>query len=152
MRVPPKPNFPLDSSQSLDKSPITIDDDFSSATPHPPFGLLVRLIDDFLYVSTSVAATKSFVQMMEKENTEYGCVANKEKTKTSFSTESQRPPVGCIHAPGICSFIKINIQDGKVFIPWCGFLINVTTFEFQADYTRYKGNGKVLIYFYQQQQ
>ena len=29
-----------------------------------------------------------------------------------------------------------------MFLPWCGWLINIETFEFQLDYTRYSGYRK----------
>jgi len=69
-----------------------------------------------------------FVKTMEEGNDQYGCIANKEKTKTNFQV-GNRPP---------CGLYK---QNGNSFVPWCGFLINVQTFEFQADYTRYHGNA-----------
>ena len=29
--------------------------------------------------------------------------------------------------------------DGSVFVKWCGLLINTSSLELQADYTRYAG-------------
>jgi telomerase reverse transcriptase len=34
------------------------------------------------------------------------------------------------------------VLDGSVFLPWCGYLINVKTFEFQLDYLRYVVDNK----------
>jgi hypothetical protein len=41
---------------------------YSSNTPEREYGLMVRFIDDFLYVSTSLTAATSFVDILETGN------------------------------------------------------------------------------------
>jgi hypothetical protein len=53
-------------SQSPKKEGNKLSPSPSTPSPSPPhFGFLARLIDDFLYVTTSSSAAKSFIQSME---------------------------------------------------------------------------------------
>ncbi|BBN17278.1 telomerase reverse transcriptase [Marchantia polymorpha subsp. ruderalis] len=92
--------------------------------------VLLRLIDDSFFISTSEAAATMFVENMHMGSEEYGCQANKRKTATSFSVQ-----LGKRVLPK-----KIyTTEDGACFIRWSGLLVNCYTVEFQADYTRYSG-------------
>ena len=87
---------------------------------------------------------------MENGHPEYGCQTNPSKTKMSFprNLDENTPPPTPEEGPGKGCMIE---QDGSVFFPWCGYLINISRFEFQLDYLRFKGHGnrhcsiKVLI-------
>ncbi|KAG6546743.1 hypothetical protein Mapa_011932 [Marchantia paleacea] len=92
--------------------------------------VLLRLIDDSFFISTSEAAATMFVESMHMGSEEYGCHANKRKTAASFTVQ-----LGKRVLPK-----KIyTTEDGACFIRWSGLLINCYTVEFQADYTRYSG-------------
>lgn len=47
----------------------------------------------------------------------------------------------------------MKYKEQSIFLPWCGYLINVKTFEFQIDYSRHINDGifyvllKFLLYF-----
>ncbi|CAM6098970.1 unnamed protein product [Calypogeia fissa] len=92
--------------------------------------VLLRLIDDSFFISTSESGAKLFVESMHRGFKEYGCQANEGKTATSF-----RLQLGDKVLPR-----KVyKSEDGACFMRWSGLLVNCFTLEFQADYTRYCG-------------
>ncbi|CAM6106019.1 unnamed protein product [Calypogeia fissa] len=92
--------------------------------------VLLRLIDDSFFISTSESGAKLFVESMHRGFKEYGCQANEGKTATSF-----RLQLGDKVLPR-----KVyKSEDGACFMRWIGLLVNCFTLEFQADYTRYCG-------------
>eukprot|EP00850_Spirogloea_muscicola_P002133 SM000008S22222 [mRNA] locus=s8:563663:569830:+ [translate_table: standard] len=95
-----------------------------------PF-LLLRLIDDSLFVSTSAAKAASYVKLMHGGFEDYGCRANQGKTRVSFPLYVGAKPIPT----------KEYVDGtGERFIPWSGLLINCASLEVQADYTRYCGD------------
>ncbi|KAL3695661.1 hypothetical protein R1sor_009737 [Riccia sorocarpa] len=92
--------------------------------------VLLRLIDDSLFISTSEAAATIFVERMHAGSEEYGCQANRRKTAANFPLQ-----LGKRTLPK-----KIyTTEDGACFMRWSGLLVNCYTVEFQADYARYSG-------------
>ncbi|CAK9255929.1 unnamed protein product [Sphagnum jensenii] len=94
--------------------------------------ILLRFIDDSLFISTSENMVVKFVETMHKGFAEYGCHANRGKTAVSFDlelTDGQRKNVKNVYMS----------DDGACFMRWSGLLINCRTLEIQADYTRYCG-------------
>jgi hypothetical protein len=93
------------------------------STP-PVYALMLRLLDDFLYVSTEQSVTETFIDSLAKEDEKtYKVQINKEKTKTSYTGKGM---------------VEIN---GVSFLPWCGYMINTNTFEFQIDYEKLAGTS-----------
>lgn len=95
-----------------------------------PKNILLRLVDDWLFISNCQNNTSHFVQRVHKGFADYNCVANKLKTAVSFDIPLSRSP------------LKMNVyrtEDGACFMRWSGLLINCHTLEIQADYTRYCG-------------
>jgi telomerase reverse transcriptase len=84
--------------------------------------MLIRLIDDFLYVTTSQEAANKFLKVMLQPNEEFGFVVNPSKTKTNFPT------------PILPSQLKLHRK-----MVWCGLILNTTTLEIMPDYSRYSG-------------
>lgn len=91
---------------------------------------MLRLVDDFLFVTTSRAAAEAIVQKMQDGFPEYGCCINPLKTRLNFN----------------CTVRELSLarnvwraKDGSEFIQWCGLLMNASSLELQADYTRYSG-------------
>ncbi|MBW0481940.1 hypothetical protein O181_021655 [Austropuccinia psidii MF-1] len=82
--------------------------------------LLMRLIDDFLFVTASRTDAEHFLKVMAQGNQKYGCFVSPEKTLTNFQYHGVKRLVG------------------EEF-PWCGNLINTKTLEFKADLMRYNG-------------
>ncbi|XP_021912651.1 telomerase reverse transcriptase isoform X2 [Carica papaya] len=96
-----------------------------------PSFILLRLIDDYLFVSTSKEQAAAFFCRLQQGFGEYNCYMNREKFCVNFDIgfkswlSSSRMYVG---------------EDGKSFIPWSGLLINCCTLEVQGDYRRYLNN------------
>jgi telomerase reverse transcriptase len=91
-----------------------------------PKSLLLRCIDDYLYLTTSLEKAKCFLDVMNKGHPEYGCIISKEKTLTNFEHES-------IEAAYIT-------KPTQKYFPWCGLLIDMSTLSVRVDYSRYRGN------------
>ncbi|CAH2042960.1 unnamed protein product [Thlaspi arvense] len=95
--------------------------------PSPSKCLLLRLIDDFIFISTSKKQAASFFSRLQRGFQEYNCYMNKGKFGLNFDVdqisgcESNRMYIG---------------EDGISFIRWSGLFINCCTLEVQADYTR----------------
>lgn len=89
--------------------------------------LLLRFIDDFLFISTSKKQASMFFSRLERGVREYNCYMNKEKYGLNFNmNSSQRLLSNRLHVG----------KDGISFLRWSGLLINCSTLEIQADYTR----------------
>jgi telomerase reverse transcriptase len=51
--------------------------------------VLLRLVDDYLLVTTNISKARDFLQMMREGHPEYGCTISPDKTKTNFDFGSQ---------------------------------------------------------------
>ncbi|CAN1344024.1 Telomerase reverse transcriptase [Linum perenne] len=93
--------------------------------------VLLRLIDDFLLITTSKNQAASFVSKLKRGFDEYNCYMNQDKYCLNFDTgrESQ------LQTKRICVS-----HDGTSFLPWSGLLLNSSTLDIQADYSRYLKN------------
>jgi telomerase reverse transcriptase len=91
--------------------------------------ILLRLIDDSLFISTSQSSVARFVQLMHNGFEEYGCHANQQKTAVSFDLLLNKNQVKKAHG-------VYMTNDGASYMRWSGLLINCCTLEVQADYTR----------------
>ncbi|KAH9706955.1 Telomerase reverse transcriptase [Citrus sinensis] len=96
-----------------------------------PNYMLLRFIDDFLFISTSRKQAAYFFSRLQRGFREYNCYMNEEKYGVNFDIgdklrlSSNRVFVG---------------HDGITFLRWSGLLINSSTLEVQGDYTRYLNN------------
>ncbi|KAF5177766.1 Telomerase reverse transcriptase [Thalictrum thalictroides] len=93
-----------------------------------PKHLLVRLIDDFLFISTSKHMATSFFERVQRGFSGYSCSINKAKSCMNFNIAG---------FSGLQSKRVYTGNDGISFLPWSGLLINCCTLEIQADYTSY---------------
>ncbi|CAL9202914.1 unnamed protein product [Musa hybrid cultivar] len=91
--------------------------------------LLLRLIDDFIFISTSKEQAGRFFNRMTRGFRAYNCYSNKTKFGTNFGMTQNHGLINRIYSGA----------DGILFLPWSGLLINCQTLEIQADYTRYFG-------------
>ncbi|KAF9147000.1 hypothetical protein BG015_011419, partial [Linnemannia schmuckeri] len=87
---------------------------------------LVRLADDFLFISHSKGKATEFLKIMSSGHPEFGCFINESKTVTNFEVllSDGQPAQQC---------------QGNDF-PYCGFLLHTKTMEIRSDYTRYFGD------------
>ncbi|XP_068668611.1 telomerase reverse transcriptase [Aristolochia californica] len=93
--------------------------------------ILLRLIDDFLFISTSEDLAIHFLSRMQRGFREYNCKMNEGKFSVNFDIRDK--------CAGFQSNRIYKGEDGVSFLPWSGLLINCCTLEIQADYTRYWG-------------
>lgn len=92
--------------------------------------MLLRFIDDFLYLSTSREHATAFTRRMYQGFPEHGCAVNKKKTLINFEL-------------AIDGFLVPQVStraDGKSLLPWCGWLLDTRRLELEGDYSRYQAN------------
>ncbi|XP_031104805.1 telomerase reverse transcriptase isoform X1 [Ipomoea triloba] len=93
-----------------------------------PKYLLLRFIDDFLFISTSKFQASSFLTRLQRGFREFNCYMNEEKFGLNFDIN---------HLSGLQSSKLYVGDDGISFLRWSGLFVNCRTLEIQADYTRY---------------
>ncbi|KAG6428787.1 hypothetical protein SASPL_106824 [Salvia splendens] len=90
--------------------------------------LLLRYLDDFLFISASKRQASMFFTRLERGVRDYNCCMNKEKYGLNFTMENQQ---------GQLSNRLHTGKDNISFLQWSGLLVNCSTLEIQADYTRF---------------
>ncbi|KAK6538129.1 hypothetical protein TWF694_011011 [Orbilia ellipsospora] len=90
-------------------------------------GLLMRLIDDFLFVTTNREHAKRFSDAMHAGFPDYGVVVKLEKSLVNFEAEFEGKKIERV------------LGDGGGF-PYCGALINEKTLEMKRDWSRRDGS------------
>ncbi|KAJ2617586.1 Telomerase reverse transcriptase [Coemansia sp. RSA 1365] len=83
--------------------------------------LIMRVVDDFLVVSTAKSQVAAVVERMYQGIEEYGCQLNTSKTLANFGLEIRGQHVK---------------QANSRCFPWCGMLIDDHTLDVMADYSR----------------
>ena len=92
--------------------------------------LLVRIVDDFLLISTSKETSIRFLNKLNKGIPKLGVKINSDKSRVNYNVLLQDSVTGD------------NDQVTRVskdFFPWCGLLINTKTCEISLDYSRFSG-------------
>lgn len=89
--------------------------------------LLLRYIDDFLFITDNYNLARRFVDVMSRGFPEYGARISVDKTLLSFEydTGKQLAPVCGVN------------EQGDVDFPYCGFLIRTGTLDIMPDYTKF---------------
>ncbi|XP_019239201.1 PREDICTED: telomerase reverse transcriptase isoform X3 [Nicotiana attenuata] len=107
-------------------------DDTASGCAHllmcKPSYLLLRFIDDLLFISTSKEQASRFFSRLQRGFRAYNCDMNKKKFGMNFQINT---------IPDPRSDRLYVVEDGTSFLRWSGLFINCSTLEIQADYTRY---------------
>ncbi|CAK9139351.1 unnamed protein product [Ilex paraguariensis] len=93
-----------------------------------PKYMLLRFIDDLLFISTSKKQAASFFSRLQRGFREYNCYMNQEKFGLNFDIEQ---------ISGDTRKRVYVVEDGNSFLRWSGLFINCCTLEVQADYTRF---------------
>ena len=91
--------------------------------------ILLRLIDDFLLITTNKDHAKKFLQVMHDGIERYGVEVNPAKSLANFDVIVNGSQVPCMH-------------EGVEF-PYCGNSINTRTLEITKDRDRRKGTGSL---------
>ncbi|RDB25955.1 Telomerase reverse transcriptase [Hypsizygus marmoreus] len=88
--------------------------------------VLLRLIDDYLFITTSHSRAKQFLDMMNKGHPEYGCFISKDKTLTNFDFDAE---------------ISNVTEPKQQTFPWCGYTISMEDLSVTVDYSRYNNTN-----------
>ena len=89
--------------------------------------ILLRLIDDFLLITTNKYHAKRFLQVMHDGVEKYGVEVNPAKSLTNFDV--------------IVNGFQVPCLNESTEFPYCGNLINTKTLEITKDRDRRKGTG-----------
>ncbi|KAL2392193.1 Telomerase reverse transcriptase [Exophiala dermatitidis] len=81
--------------------------------------LLLRLIDDFLLITTNDSIARRFLDVMARGNEQYGIIVNAEKSLANFDVSLQGQKVPRLH--------------GSKFFPYCGIGIEMNTLQLKKD-------------------
>ncbi len=143
--LPPPPSASNPQTSAAAESKRTATD-----APARPIGepyLLLRQIDDFLFISPSNRLVASFVQAMHSGFADtHGIVLNEHKTRVNFAL-TVPPRNHHLHSPlsaasqAEWTAVHDITRDAPFpalapFIRWNGLLIHTQTLQVQADYTR----------------
>ena len=96
--------------------------------------MIVRIVDNFLLVTTDKETFRRFLSKMYQGIPDLGVKINKAKTKASCSMKliNSDEVVPSIFAVGE----KKNDDASCCFFPWCGFLFVTSSCEVRVDYSR----------------
>ncbi|XP_048193287.1 telomerase reverse transcriptase-like [Perognathus longimembris pacificus] len=89
-------------------------------------GVLLRLIDDFLFVTPHKAKAKAFLRVLAQGVPQYGCEINVQKTVVNFPLEDV----------ALGGAVPVQLPAHCLF-PWCGLLLDTQTLEVFCDYSSY---------------
>ncbi|XP_061352944.1 telomerase reverse transcriptase [Gastrolobium bilobum] len=97
-----------------------------------PCYMLMRFIDDFLFISTSKKQATSFFSRLQRGFRGYNCYMNEKKFGANFDVEQI--------SGSQLNRVYVGEDGSTSFLRWSGLLINSSTMEIQADYTKYLNN------------
>ncbi|KAJ6145523.1 Telomere reverse transcriptase [Penicillium chermesinum] len=92
----------------------------------PDDSLLMRLVDDFLLITTDCEQAKKFLETMIRGQPAYNVAVNPAKSMTNFSAA-----IDGIHLPRL---------EGTSLLPYCGIMIDTHTLEINRDTDRIIGD------------
>jgi telomerase reverse transcriptase len=101
--------------------------------------LLVRMVDDFLLITSDLTRLGTFLRAMYKGDPALGVSVNRDKTKVSvpvsFETDNE----------SLC-YLKPASEGKSSYFTWCGMAFNIESGEVCVDYTRFQSGrgGDVL--------
>lgn len=110
--------------KKISNSNQPLDNDSST----PCVNVLIRIIDDFILISTDKDCANRFIKKMEEGEPILGANINKEKTLANFDAQTDKS-----NQPRK----SLVVIAGRTFFPWCGVLIDTHTAEVRIDYSRF---------------
>ncbi|KAF7424166.1 hypothetical protein PC9H_009469 [Pleurotus ostreatus] len=99
---------------------------FPAAVSEGEDSIMLRMVDDYLFVTTSLTKARKFLTMMLEGHPEYGCFISKEKTLINFD-----------HGQMVMNVVAPSDQR----FPWCGLSINMKDLSVAVDYSRFHGTS-----------
>eukprot|EP00889_Picochlorum_renovo_P005579 jgi/Picre1/32609/NNA_007955.t1 len=104
----------------------------SRSCPDRSHSLLLRLVDDWIIISRHRAVVEQFASRILSGIPGFNIHVNPSKTQLTFDLTA-------VAGLGMMKRNEFVEADGSRFIKWCGLLIDTSTLEMRADYTRYAG-------------
>jgi telomerase reverse transcriptase len=95
--------------------------------------LLVRIVDDFLLISTCKDTSTRFLTKLSRGIPGLGVKINSEKSRASYQVSIKNSSTGKMEAVSVC----------RDYFPWCGLLIDTRTCEIRLDYKRFGGSHAI---------
>lgn len=95
--------------------------------------LLLRLIDDFLLITTDKTKATRFVTVMQRGVPEYGVTVSASKTLVNFDMPSEMDGAPVPKSTTRTAANDSTPDDALVFFPYCGTHINTQTLEISKD-------------------
>ncbi|KAB8336764.1 hypothetical protein FH972_021073 [Carpinus fangiana] len=92
--------------------------------------VMLRLIDDFLLVTTEKAHAEWFLEVMHGGSTEYGIAVKVEKSLTNFETTARGSQVP-------------QLADASTRFPFCGMMIDTRSLDIFKDDSRFTDAGAI---------
>ena len=92
--------------------------------------LLVRIVDDFLLISTSKLASVRFLENLNNGIPSLGVKINSDKSRANYPISLTNTSTGKLEAIKVC----------QNHFPWCGLLIDTNTCEISLDNNRFRGS------------
>jgi telomerase reverse transcriptase len=109
--------------------------------------LLLRLVDDWLLLTTDAAAARAFMRNLSSGHPEFGCSVSAGKSSANFDININGQVCVCA-CVCVCTPININWQGvrrfdstGSICVSWGGLLLDVNTLEIRLDYSRFFSDG-----------
>ncbi|KAK3592766.1 hypothetical protein CHS0354_003201 [Potamilus streckersoni] len=90
--------------------------------------LIMRVVDDYLFVTPTEENAKCFLDKMLEGIPEYNCFTNISKVLVNFHHTHER----------LGTIAMIDSEDSEWF-PWCGMMFSMKTLDVRGDYSRYAG-------------
>lgn len=100
-----------------------------------PQSVLVRWVDDFLFLTVCPDAAAAFVARVHAGFPDYGAAVSAAKTALNFGAvdgDGVPLPRNEVIPPG-------GPPGGARYLRWCGLLLDSSTLEARADYTKFEG-------------
>jgi len=103
--------------------------------------MLVRMVDDFMLMTTEQPVLEDFLHTMYRGNPTLGVSINPEKTQVSL-------PVELKENNHLSTHFRLQNSTMDDFFPWCGMLFHIHSGEVRIDYDRFidgKGGDTLTV-------
>ncbi|KAJ2703657.1 Telomerase reverse transcriptase [Coemansia sp. IMI 209128] len=97
---------------------------------NPAHTLMMRMVDDFIVISSDPSQVVAVLEFMHRGVAEYGCELNRAKTLVNFEATICGERIG---------------QAGSAKFPWCGLVFDERTLDVSADYGRLAQAGMMSV-------
>lgn len=97
---------------------------------HASESALIRIMDDFLFITTDRRLAEVFLERMKVGKPELGVCINNDKSMSNLAEKGDETK-------------QLLFMSGRTFFAWCGWLFDTMTGEVRIDYSRFS-NTKAL--------